>query len=144
MVYRHRKQGAKMELEEIIIPGMTREETFIVEEQHTAYHIGSGDEKVLGTPWMISFMERVSNRLIAEHLPANLMSVGVHVDVKHLAATPMKASVQVRAKVLEVVKNRVKLSIEAWDSRDKIGEGTHLRAVVEKDRFMQRVMSKTA
>jgi fluoroacetyl-CoA thioesterase len=144
MVYRHRKQGAKMELEEIIIPGMTREETFIVEEQHTAYHIGSGDEKVLGTPWMISFMERVSNRLIAEHLPANLMSVGVHVDVKHLAATPMKASVQVRAEVLEVVKNRVKLSIEAWDSRDKIGEGTHLRAVVEKDRFMQRVMSKTA
>ena len=133
-----------MELEEIIIPGMTREETFIVEEQHTAYHIGSGDEKVLGTPWMISFMERVSNRLIAEHLPANLMSVGVHVDVKHLAATPMKASVQVRAEVLEVVKNRVKLSIEAWDSRDKIGEGTHLRAVVEKDRFMQRVMSKTA
>jgi fluoroacetyl-CoA thioesterase len=144
MVYRHRKQGAKMELEEIIIPGMTREETFIVEEQHTAYHIGSGDEKVLGTPWMISFMERVSNRLIAEHLPANLMSVGVHVDVKHLAATPMKASVQVRAEVLEVVKNRIKLSIEAWDSRDKIGEGTHLRAVVEKDRFMQRVMSKTA
>ena len=133
-----------MELEEIIIPGMTREETFIVEEQHTAYHIGSGDEKVLGTPWMISFMERVSNRLIAEHLPANLMSVGVHVDVKHLAATPMKASVQVRAEVLEVVKNRIKLSIEAWDSRDKIGEGTHLRAVVEKDRFMQRVMSKTA
>ena len=133
-----------MELEEIIIPGMTREEIFIVEEQHTAYHIGSGDEKVLGTPWMISFMERVSNRLIAEHLPANLMSVGVHVDVKHLAATPMKASVQVRAEVLEVIKNRIKLSIEAWDSRDKIGEGTHLRAVVEKDRFMQRVMSKTA
>ena len=133
-----------MELEEIIIPGMTREETFIVEEQHTAYHIGSGDEKVLGTPWMISFMERVSNRLIAEHLPAGQMSVGVHVDVRHLAATPLKATVRIRAKVLEVVKNRVKLSIEAWDSRDKIGEGTHLRAVVEKDRFMQRVMSKTA
>ena len=133
-----------MSLSDWITPGMARQETFLVEEQHTAYHIGSGDEKVLGTPWMISFMERVSNRLIAEHLPANLMSVGVHVDVKHLAATPMKASVQVRAKVLEVVKNRIKLSIEAWDSRDKIGEGTHLRAVVEKDRFMQRVMSKTA
>jgi len=144
MVYRHRKQGEKMELGEIITPGMTREETFLVEEQHTAYHIGSGDEKVLGTPWMISFMERVSNRLIAEHLPADQMSVGVHVDVKHLAATPMNASVRVRAEVLEVVKNRVKLSIEAWDSRDKIGEGTHLRAVVDKDHFMQRVMSKTA
>jgi fluoroacetyl-CoA thioesterase len=45
--------------------GLTREEVFVVEEQHTAYHIGSGDECVLGTPWMISFMERVSNRLVA-------------------------------------------------------------------------------
>ena len=132
-----------MKLFEIITPGMIREETFLVEEQHTAYHIGSGDEKVLGTPWMISFMERVSNRLIAEHLPDGLMSVGVQVDVKHLAATPMKATVQVRAEVLEVVKNRVKLLIEAWDHQDKIGEGTHLRAVVDKERFMQRVSAKS-
>jgi predicted thioesterase len=132
-----------MKLFEIITPGMIREETFLVEEQHTAYHIGSGDEKVLGTPWMISFMERVSNRLIAEHLPDGLMSVGVQVDVKHLAATPMKATVQVRAEVLAVVKNRVKLLIEAWDHQDKIGEGTHLRAVVDKERFMQRVSAKS-
>ena len=115
----------------------------MVEEQHTAYHIGSGDEKVLGTPWMISFMERVSNRLIAERLPDEYLSVGVHVDVEHLAATPMNASVRVRAEVLEVIRNRVRLSIEAWDSTDKIGEGTHLRAVVDKERFMQRVMAKT-
>ena len=132
-----------MELIKIIIPGMVREENFLVGEQHTAYHIGSGDEKVLGTPWMISFMERVSNRLIAENLPAGMMSVGIHVDVRHLAATPMKATVRVRAEVLEVIKNRVKLTIEAWDSEDKIGEGTHLRAVVEKERFMQRVLAKS-
>lgn len=132
-----------MEISGLITPGMSREETFLVEEQHTAYHIGSGDEKVLGTPWMISFMERVSNRLIAEHLPEGYLSVGVHVDVKHLAATPMKASVRVRAEVLEVIKTRIRLSIEAWDNADKIGEGTHLRAVVEKERFMQRVMAKT-
>jgi predicted thioesterase len=132
----------RMMLSEYITPGMVREERFTVEEQHTAYHIGSGDEKVLGTPWMISFMERVSNRLIAEQLPEGQMSVGVHVDVKHLAATPMMAEIRVRAEVLEVVKNRVKLSIEAWDSKNKIGEGTHLRAVVERARFMDRVMAK--
>jgi predicted thioesterase len=132
-----------MELTEIITPGMVQEETFLVEEQHTAYHIGSGDEKVLGTPWMISFMERVSNRLIAEHLPEGLMSVGVHVDVRHLAATPMEAQVQVRTEVLEVTKNKVRLSIQAWDNEDKIGEGTHLRAVVEKERFMKRVLAKS-
>ena len=132
-----------MKLFEMITPGMVREETFLVEEQHTAYHIGSGDEKVLGTPWMISFMERVSNSLIAECLPEGLMSVGVHVDVRHLAATPMKATVRVRTEVFEVVKNRVKLLIEAWDNRDKIGEGTHLRAVVDKERFMTRVLAKS-
>jgi len=132
-----------MEIKDLIAPGMAREENFLVEEQHTAYHIGSGDEKVLGTPWMISFMERVSNRLIAEHLPEGLMSVGIHVDVRHLAATPMKAQVQVRAEVLEVTKNKVRLSIQAWDNEDKIGEGTHLRAVVEKQHFMKRVLAKS-
>jgi len=132
-----------MQVSDLIIPGMSREETFRVEEQHTAYHIGSGDEKVLGTPWMISFMERVSNRLVAENLPRGQMSVGVHVDVRHLAATPMKVEIRVRAEVLEVVKNRVKLSIEAWDNQDKIGDGTHLRAVVEKARFMARVLAKS-
>ena len=132
-----------MQVSDLIAPGMSREETFRVEEQHTAYHIGSGDEKVLGTPWMISFMERVSNRLVAENLPKGQMSVGVHVDVRHLAATPMKVEIRVRAEVLEVVKNRVKLSIEAWDNQDKIGEGTHLRTVVEKARFMARVLAKS-
>jgi len=132
-----------MQVNDLIAPGMSREETFRVEEQHTAYHIGSGDEKVLGTPWMISFMERVSNRLVAENLSKDQMSVGVHVDVRHLAATPMKVEIRVRAEVLEVVKNRIKLSIEAWDNQDKIGEGTHLRVVVEKARFMARVLAKS-
>jgi predicted thioesterase len=133
-----------MTLSDLITPGMIREETFLVEEQHTAYHIGSGDEKVLGTPWMISFMERVSNRLIAAHLPEGQMSVGVHVDVRHLAATPMNIEICVRSEVLEVVKNRVKLSIDAWDSQDKIGEGTHLRAIVDKQRFMSNVLTKVS
>ena len=132
-----------MEIGNSILPGKVREEIFIVEEQHTAYHIGSGDEKVLGTPWMISYMERVSNRLVAKCLPEGQMSVGVHVDVRHLAATPMKAQVRVRAEVLEVVKNRVKLKVEAWDLTEKIGQGTHLRVVVEKMRFMDRALAKS-
>jgi predicted thioesterase len=133
-----------MKMSDLLPPGISREEVFIVEEQHTAYHIGSGDEKVLGTPWMISFMERVSNRLIAELLPEGQMSVGVHVNVRHLAATPMKAEVRVLATVKEVLKNQVKLTVEAWDHIDKIGEGTHVRVVVEKERFMARVLSKSA
>ena len=131
-----------MQLASVLSPGLTREETFIVDDQHTAYHIGSGDERVLGTPWMISFMERVSNRLVAGYLPEGFMSVGIQVDVKHLAATPVNAQVKICAEVLEVVKNRIKLSVVAWDDQEKVGEGTHWRAVVERERFMKRVMEK--
>jgi predicted thioesterase len=131
-----------MQLESLLPIGISREETFDVEEQHTAYHIGSGDERVLGSPWMIAFMERVSNRMVAEHLPEGYMSVGIHVDVKHLAATPVNAAVRIRGEVLEIVKQRVKLAVDAWDEQDKIGSGTHWRAVVEREPFMQRVTEK--
>jgi len=70
------------------------------------------------------------------------MSVGVHVDVQHLAATPVDMEIRVRAVVLEVVKNRVRLSVEAWDSQDQIGQGTHQRAVVQRARFLAGVMAK--
>ena len=132
-----------MNLTEMIIVGLAREETFTIEDQHTAYHIGSGDERVLGTPWMISFMERVSNRLVASLLPEGFMSVGTHVDVRHLAPTPVNAEIRVQVKIIEVIKNRVALQVEAWDSHDKIGEGRHQRAVVEKALFMERVMGKS-
>jgi predicted thioesterase len=131
-----------MESSAWIMPGQTREEFFIVGEQHTAYHIGSGDERVLGTPWMISFMERVSNRLVAGHLPEGMMSVGIHVDVRHLAPTPVNARIRVVVEVLEVRKNRVSLRVEAWDHLEKIGDGTHKRAVVEKAAFMVRAKEK--
>ena len=122
--------------------GLWREEQFLVEEQHTAYHIGSGDERVLGTPWMISFMERVSNRLILERLPEGYMSVGFHLDVKHLAPTPMKSLIRVRVEIIDTSKKRVMLRIEAWDQHEKIGEGRHVRVVVERAPFMEKAKGK--
>lgn len=133
-----------MEFMDNISPGISREEIFTVDEEHTAYHIGSGDERVLGTPWMISFMERVSNRLVLEYLPAGYMSVGVRVDVKHLAPTPIGMNVQIRVEILDVTKNRILMNLEAWDQVEKIGEGSHERVVVDKKRFLQRVLKKSS
>jgi predicted thioesterase len=138
----HSQGDLRMEGFDLIPIGITREETFVVEKQHTAYHIGSGDERVLGTPWMISFMERVSNRLVAEYLPDGMMSVGIHLDVKHLAPSPVNASIHVRVEITGTQKNRVTLKVEAWDLQEKIGSGTHKRAVVEKASFMERVNNK--
>jgi predicted thioesterase len=131
-----------MDYKTLFQPGEEREETFVVQETHTAYHIGSGDSRVLSTPAMISFMEQVSHRYLAEKLPENKLSVGIHVDVRHLAPTPVGATVWVRAELLAVEKNRFRFEVTARDQEEKIGAGTHQRAVIDSDWFQDQVSSK--
>jgi fluoroacetyl-CoA thioesterase len=131
-----------MELTEIIKPGMTREETFLVDEDKTARHVGSGASRVLASPWLIAFMERVSHRLIAERLPDGFSSVGVLVNVRHLAPTPVDSQVRVRAEVTEVDGTRVTLFVQAWDHVDLVGDGSHQRVVIDQERFLRRVEAK--
>ncbi|MGD8753784.1 MAG: thioesterase family protein [Anaerolineales bacterium] len=131
-----------MDLSEIITPHMHREDTFQVEEQHTAPHLGSGDVRVLATPAMTAFIERVSHQLIAEHLPEGATSVGAHMDVYHLAPTPQGETVRVMAEVAAVDKNRVQLSATIWDEHEKIGVANHQRVVIDPTRFMKRVNAK--
>ena len=133
-----------MDLTEIIYPGLAKEETFMVEEGHTAMHVGSGASRVLATPWMIAFMERISHRLLAEHLPQGFSSVGVLVNVRHLAPAAVGSPLRVRAAVLEVEGMKVTLSIEAWDDTEQVGAGQHERFVIDTERFLQRVNKKIA
>src|SRR5512139_38643 len=133
-----------MEVSDYIQAAMLREDTFTVEAANTAIHLGSGSSRVLATPWMIAFMERVSHRLLTSCLPEGYSSVGSHVDVHHLAPTPMGAEIRVRAEVLAVEGIKVSFSIAAWDGLDKIGEGRHERVVIEEARFLRRVDKKSA
>jgi len=96
-----------MVLSEKIKPGMTREEDFPVAEQNAAIHVGSGSSPVLATPWMIAFMERVSHRLLAEHLSPGETSVGIYLEIKHLAPTPVGGTVQVKTQITEILGNQV-------------------------------------
>jgi predicted thioesterase len=131
-----------MDFSQLYQPGDTREETFTVEERHTAYHIGSGDSRVLSTPSMISFMEQVSHRYLAGKLPGNMLSVGIEVNIRHLAATPVHALVVVRSELLEISKNRFLFQVTAHDDVEKIGEGQHRRAVVELEWFEKKAEEK--
>jgi fluoroacetyl-CoA thioesterase len=133
-----------MELSELIHPGMIREDNFTIAMENSAIHLGSGSSRVLATPWMIAFMERVSHRLLTCCLPEGYSSVGTHLDVRHLAPTPVGATIRVRAEVLSVDGNRVFFSIEAWDTLEKIGEGKHERVVIDEARFLRRVEKKIA
>ena len=133
-----------MEVSELIQPGMTREDSFPITQENSAIHIGSGSSRVLATPWMIAFMERVSHRLLTCCLPEGYSSVGTHLDVRHMAPTPVGATIRVRVEVLSVEENRVHFSLEAWDSLEKIGEGRHERVVIDEARFLRRVEKKIA
>jgi fluoroacetyl-CoA thioesterase len=131
-----------MNLLEIFQPGMDREESFIIEEEHTAIQVGSGTSRVLATPWMIAYMERNSHRLLAQSLPDGYSSVGVQVNVRHLAPTPVGKSVRVHSQITEIDGLRVTFTVQAWDEVEKIGDGTHQRYVIEEARFLKRVESK--
>lgn len=133
-----------MELSELIHPGMIREDSFPITMENSAIHIGSGSSRVLATPWMIAFMERVSHRLLTCCLPEGFSSVGTHLDVRHLAPTPVGATIRVSAEVLSLDENKVYFSIEAWDKLEKIGEGKHERVVIDEARFLRRVEKKIA
>ena len=131
-----------MNLHDFIQPGMSEDATYVVEEQYTAAHLGSGSLRVLATPSMIAFMERTARDLLGARLPEGHSSVGVHVDVRHIAATPVGGQVSVRVEVLEVSGRLVNFSVRAWDDEEKIGEGRHQRAVIEVQRFLRRVQAK--
>ena len=122
--------------------GLRAEQTFIVEEQYTAGHVGSGSLRVLATPGMIGFIERVARDLMEANLPEGLSSVGVRVDVRHLAATPVGGQVRVACEVVETDGRRVDFAVVAWDEFEKVGEGLHQRYVIDVERFLKRLETK--
>jgi len=119
--------------------GMRGEARLVVGEGETAAAFGAGGVRVLGTPVMIGLMENAAWRLVQPELAEGETTVGVRVDVKHLAATPVGDTVTVTAELVEIDGRRLVFHVEARDSRQLIGEGTHERARVVLERFMARL-----
>jgi fluoroacetyl-CoA thioesterase len=123
--------------------GANREENVLVTEDMAISFLGPGAARVLSTPHMIGYMEMVSRNLIKEHVAPHEDSVGTLVNVKHLAATPIGMSVRLRSEIVSVNGQRVLCRVEAWDEREKIGEGLHERFVIDVERFSGRVREKS-
>ena len=123
-------------------PGLTGGADLTVGEEHTAPSVGSGAIHVLGTPVMINLMEAAALDAAEHLLPAGHQSLGIHLDVSHLSATPVGMKVRATAKVTRIEGNRVHFRVEAHDEVDLIGEGTHERIVVNVERFDKRVRGK--
>jgi fluoroacetyl-CoA thioesterase len=125
-----------------IAPGLMGEASLIVGEAHTAKHLGSGGVEVLATPVMIALMEDAARSSVDSHLDQGQLSVGVNLNVSHLAATPVGMRVTARSELVAVDGRKLNFKVEAYDEREKIGEGTHVRAIINLERFMARLDAK--
>ena len=114
----------------------------VVGEEHTAPSIGSGKVRVLATPVMINLIEAAALAAIEHLLPDGYQSLGTHLDVRHLAATPVGMKVRATADVTRVDGRTVTFKVSASDEKELIGEGTHERVVVNVAKFDQRVQRK--
>ncbi len=125
-----------------IAPGLVGEVQAMVSEENTAKHLGSGGVEVFATPAMVMLMERAGVAAVDHLLPEGQCTVGVHLDVKHLAATPQGMIVTARAELTEVDGKRLTFQVEAFDDQEKVGEGTHQRVIIDLERFRKRVEDK--
>jgi fluoroacetyl-CoA thioesterase len=114
----------------------------LVGPEHTAPFVGSGRIAVLATPVMINIIEAAALNAIEHLLPLGHQSLGTHLDVSHVAATPVGLRVAATAEVMQVDGRTVTFRVEARDNFEIIGGGTHRRVVVSVPRFDARIQRK--
>jgi predicted thioesterase len=118
--------------------GMTgREEVVVTPELTVGGHV-DGMPMVYGTPMMIMAMEIASALSIAPHLPPGWVTVGSEVNIRHLAPSPVGATIVATSRVVEISGRSVLFAVEAHDGKRKIGEGEHRRGAVNLERFQER------
>jgi len=123
-------------------PGMSRELTVVTTREDSARRFYPNLPDVFGTPCLGGLMERVSAELIDEHLNPGEQSVGISMNLKHSAATPIGMGVRVRTEVVAVEGRKLTFKLEAFDDMEKIGEATHERFIIVADKFNARVAEK--
>jgi fluoroacetyl-CoA thioesterase len=123
-------------------PGRTGSAELLVGVEHSAPSIGSGLVPVLGTPVMINLIEAAALAAVERLLPPGHQSLGIHLDVRHFAATPIGMRVRATAELIAVDGRTLSFRVEARDDLEPIGDGTHQRVVVNVARFDQRVQRK--
>jgi fluoroacetyl-CoA thioesterase len=122
--------------------GLTGSSDLLVGVEHTAPSIGSGLVPVLATPVMINVIEAAALAAVEHLLPPGHQSLGIHLDVRHFAATPIGMRVRATAELIEVDGRTLTFRVEARDDKEPIGDGTHQRVVVNVARFDERVQKK--
>jgi predicted thioesterase len=123
---------------DVIKVGMSAERTLVVPAERTVGHFVPGMPMVFATPMMILEMELTSGDAVNPHLETGWVTVGTEVDIRHLAATAVGATVRTTAKVIAVERRVIRFEVEAFDDKRRIGEGRHARGVVNVEAFSKQ------
>ena len=119
--------------------GLKHTSYLTVTDAVTAIAMGSGDMPVLATPAMMALMENAAMLAIAEALPEGCTSVGGHIESSHLRPSKIGETVTAIAEVTKVDGKKVEFKVAAYSGETLLGEGKHLRFVVDKERFMSKL-----
>ena len=128
-----------MDARDIIKIGMSAERRLVVPPERTVGHFVRGMPMVYATPMMILEMEMTSTDAINRYLEPGWVTVGTEVDIRHLAASPVGATVRTTARVIAVERRVIRFEVDAFDGERRIGEGRHARGLVNLATFNKRV-----
>ena len=113
--------------------------TMIVEEKHLACNVGSGDLPVFATPMMMALMENAAMLCVADELENGSSTVGGQISSSHLKPTGLGKTVTATAELISAEGRELKFKVSASDEGGLIGEGEHLRFIIDKEKFMSKV-----
>ena len=122
--------------------GIKGKKSIVVTENLTARVMGSGELDVFATPAMVALMEETAWRSVSDQLEEGQGTVGVSLDIKHLAATPLGMTVTCESTLVEVDRRRLVFELQVSDGVDVVGTGRHERFVVDNARFQEKAEKK--
>jgi fluoroacetyl-CoA thioesterase len=132
-----------MDARDVITIGMSAERTLVVPVEQTVGHILAGMPFVFATPMMILQMELTSGDAIRAQLKPGWVTVGTEVDIRHLGASAVGATVRTTAKVIAVERRVIRFEVASFEGERKIGEGRHARGLVNIEAFNKRLAGTT-
>lgn len=119
--------------------GLTHTSSVIVSDINTAIALGSGDMPVFATPAMMALMENAAMLAVAPHLPEGSTTVGGHIESSHIKPSSIGAEIKATATLEKVDGRKLYFNVIAKQGETMIGEGTHLRFIVDRERFMSKL-----
>lgn len=125
-----------------IFVGRSASVTITVTEHNTAKAVGSGSLDVFATPMMLALMERASCECLADALEPGQTSVGTSVSIEHTAASPIGAEITATAVITGIDGRKIDFAVSAADHKGEIGRGTHVRFIVDAERFRTKAEAR--